>query len=130
MRIVDQEINAARNLGEALLRFMVAIETTARQRVHSASPPEATPLQTTARKHTSVRMSDGALVTTGVVANMLALSRSKVYGLMETGELPYVKLGKSRRIRLADVQRLIADNLVARRESRDDLATNLERIER
>jgi excisionase family DNA binding protein len=50
----------------------------------------------------------------GKVAEFLKLSRSKVYAMMETGQLPYVKLGKSRRIRWNDVLRLVETNLIAR----------------
>lgn len=46
------------------------------------------------------------------VAKFLAISRSKVYQLMDSGELPYVKLGKSRRVRWSDVQKLIDKNVV------------------
>ena len=31
-------------------------------------------------------------------AQFLALSRSKLYAMMDAGELPYVKIGRSRRI--------------------------------
>lgn len=48
------------------------------------------------------------------VAEFLAISRSKVYQLMENGELPYVKLGKSRRVRWSDVMNLVDQNVVAR----------------
>ena len=46
---------------------------------------------------------DSGLQPINKVARFLSLSRSKVYSLMETGELPYVKLGKSRRVRWEDV---------------------------
>jgi excisionase family DNA binding protein len=36
----------------------------------------------------------------------VAISRSKVYRLVDTGRLPDVKLGRSRRIRWEDVLRL------------------------
>lgn len=49
-----------------------------------------------------------------IVAKFLALSRSKVYQLMESGQLPYVKLGKSRRVRWSDVLKLIEQNVVSR----------------
>ncbi|MGE3703512.1 MAG: helix-turn-helix domain-containing protein [Hyphomicrobiaceae bacterium] len=49
-----------------------------------------------------------------VVAKFLAISRSKVYQLMDQGDLPYVKLGKSRRVRWADVLKLVDDHLVER----------------
>jgi excisionase family DNA binding protein len=42
----------------------------------------------------------------------LNISRAKLYGLMEAGELAYVKLGKSRRIRWEDLEDLIARNRV------------------
>ncbi len=48
------------------------------------------------------------------VARHLAVSRSKVYQMMEVGQLPYVKLGKSRRVRWSDVQRLVDQNTVCR----------------
>ena len=46
------------------------------------------------------------------VAEFLAISRSKVYQLMEVGDLPYVKLGKSRRVRWADVLALVDRNTI------------------
>jgi excisionase family DNA binding protein len=44
------------------------------------------------------------------VAQVLAISRAQVYKLMDAGELPYVKIGKSRRVRLDAVRELIARN--------------------
>ena len=52
------------------------------------------------------------LVNVGTVAKHLAVSRSKVYQLLDAGELPYVKLGKSRRVRWSDVLTLIDKHLV------------------
>jgi len=57
---------------------------------------------------------DSGLQPVSKVARFLSLSRSKVYSLMEAGELPYVKLGKSRRVRWADVLELVARNTVVR----------------
>ncbi len=48
-----------------------------------------------------------------VVAEYLALSRSKVYQLMEAGDLRFVKLGKSRRIRWSDVLELVEQNTIS-----------------
>jgi excisionase family DNA binding protein len=42
----------------------------------------------------------------------LSLSRSKIYQLMDRGELPYVKLGKSRRVPLEAVERLVSQHMV------------------
>lgn len=47
------------------------------------------------------------------VAAFLSLSRSKVYAMMDAGELPFVKFGKSRRIRWSDVQKLVEQNTIA-----------------
>lgn len=52
------------------------------------------------------------LVNVGEVARHLALSRSKIYQLMHSGRLPYVKLGKSRRVRWPDVLKLIDRSMV------------------
>lgn len=48
------------------------------------------------------------------VARHLSLSRSKIYQMMDRGELPYVKLGKSRRVRWPDVERLVEQNTISR----------------
>ena len=58
--------------------------------------------------------SPGCLQRVSQVALFLSLSRSKVYAMMDAGELPYVKLGKSRRVRWADVQRLVDENTISR----------------
>ena len=57
---------------------------------------------------------NGGLQPVPEVAKFLAISRSKVYQLMDSGELPYVKLGKSRRVRWPDVLRLIEESTVGR----------------
>jgi excisionase family DNA binding protein len=48
------------------------------------------------------------------VAQHLSLSRSKIYQMMDRGELPYVKLGKSRRVRWPDIERLVEANTISR----------------
>lgn len=57
---------------------------------------------------------EAGLRTVRSVAEFLAVSRSKIYQLMDAGELPYIKLGKSRRIRWSDVLKLVDENTVAR----------------
>lgn len=52
------------------------------------------------------------LCTVPEVADTLAVSRSKVYDLMDAGRLPYVKLGRSRRIRWEDVLKMIEESTV------------------
>jgi excisionase family DNA binding protein len=50
----------------------------------------------------------------GEAARFLKLSVSTIYGLMDRGDLPYVKLGKSRRIPHRAVVELAAARLVCR----------------
>jgi excisionase family DNA binding protein len=49
----------------------------------------------------------GELYRVAEVAECLALSRSKLYALMDAGDLPYVKIGRSRRISAAAVNDLV-----------------------
>lgn len=50
-----------------------------------------------------------ALLTPKDAARMLSLGRSRVYELIASGDLPSVKVGRSRRIRLVDLERYVAD---------------------
>lgn len=59
------------------------------------------------------------LCTVRQVADCLSLSRSTIYILMDGGRLPYVKLGRSRRIRWDDVMQLIESNTVGADISRN-----------
>lgn len=40
------------------------------------------------------------------------LSKSKVYQMMDAGELPYIRFGRARRIRWSDLDALIESRLV------------------
>jgi excisionase family DNA binding protein len=42
--------------------------------------------------------------------DFLRVSRSKLYTLMSSGELPFVKLGRSRRVRMAALMALIDEH--------------------
>ena len=52
------------------------------------------------------------LVRVREVAKHLSLSRSGVYGLMDCGILPYVKIGKSRRVPLEAVEKLVRESTI------------------
>jgi excisionase family DNA binding protein len=52
------------------------------------------------------------LVTVSEVARYLSVSRTKVYQMMELGDLPYVRLGRCRRIAWKDVDAFVARNRV------------------
>jgi excisionase family DNA binding protein len=58
------------------------------------------------------------LVTVKEAGRFLGLSVASVYNLMSRGELPYVKLGRSRRIPRVALVQLAARNLVGRREDK------------
>jgi excisionase family DNA binding protein len=47
---------------------------------------------------------DRLLVTPREAARMLSLSRSMIYGILERGELPSLKVGRARRIRITDLE--------------------------
>ena len=47
------------------------------------------------------------LVTITTAADWLGLSRSKLYELLAAGELPTVRIGRSRRIAVADLQAFV-----------------------
>lgn len=57
---------------------------------------------------------DGQLVTVEEASRLLAVSKSSLYNLMENGRLRYVKLGKSRRLRRADLAALVEASTVER----------------
>lgn len=56
-----------------------------------------------------------ALCKVSEAAQVLSVSRSKTYQLMDDGTLPYVKFGKARRIKRADLERLIEESTVGGR---------------
>ncbi len=47
------------------------------------------------------------------VAEALCLSRSTTYRLIETGELPTVRIGRLRRVRKEDLERWVAEHTVS-----------------
>jgi len=47
------------------------------------------------------------LLTVTEASQMLAISRSKMYELLNTGHLPSVHIGRSRRIRMKDVEEFV-----------------------
>ncbi|MFG2992783.1 helix-turn-helix domain-containing protein [Streptomyces sp. NPDC048257] len=57
---------------------------------------------------TAAQPIDRVLYKVEAAAELLSLGRSTVYELMATGELPFVKLGRARRIRRADLDAFAA----------------------
>ncbi|MFE2129823.1 helix-turn-helix domain-containing protein [Streptomyces amritsarensis] len=57
---------------------------------------------------TAVAPSARVLCTVAMAAELLSLGRSTVYELMAAGELPFVKVGRARRIRRSDVDAFAA----------------------
>lgn len=54
------------------------------------------------------------LVRVSETAEQLSLSRSKIYQMMDTGELAYVKFGKARRIPVEEIDRLVLRNTIGK----------------
>ncbi len=57
---------------------------------------------------------DEGLLRITEASRFLGVSRSKLYSLMETGEVAYVKFGKSRRIAWSELRRLVERHTVQR----------------
>lgn len=55
---------------------------------------------------------EGGYAPVASVAKFLGVSRSKLYSMMDAGELAYIKLGKSRRIAWEAVYKLVAENTI------------------
>jgi excisionase family DNA binding protein len=64
-------------------------------------------------------MADG-LMRVPEVARFLGLSRSTVYGLMDSGDMGYIKIGKSRRVHRSELFRLIERHRVPSRDEQAD----------
>jgi excisionase family DNA binding protein len=61
-----------------------------------------------------VALDSSSLHTVPDVARYLKMSRSMIYLLMERGELPYVRIGRTRRVKAEDVTKLVDQNFVSR----------------
>lgn len=59
----------------------------------------------------SVEVVSEGLATVAEASDFLSLSRSTLYNLMDAGNLPYVKLGRARRIPRRSLHELAAQNL-------------------
>ena len=65
-------------------------------------------MATTARKEEPhVGAARRLLVSPEEAASMLSVARSTVYVLIASGELPSVKIGKSRRLRVEDIEEYV-----------------------
>ena len=61
-------------------------------------------------------MDEDRLVRVRDAAATLAVSRSTLYALMDRGAVSYIKIGRARRIRQADLRRLISTSQVGGRK--------------
>jgi excisionase family DNA binding protein len=68
---------------------------------------EGSAIQNTWLAHEDVSVSK-LLVTVTEAGRVLAISRSKVYELMDAGYIPSVNIGRSRRIRVSDLESFVA----------------------
>lgn len=68
-----------------------------------------------AKKHQGMILDEGhKLHRVAEAAQFLALSRSKLYAMMDAGELEYVKIGRSRRISTAAILAVVETNRIGR----------------
>lgn len=68
---------------------------------------ESSAIENTWLAHEDVSVSK-LLVTVTEAGRVLAISRSKVYELMDAGYIPSVNIGRSRRIRVSDLESFVA----------------------
>ncbi len=59
----------------------------------------------------NVKVSSEPLLTAADVSYRLHLSRSCTYSLMQSGVIPTVRIGKSRRVRAEDLENFIKHNI-------------------
>jgi excisionase family DNA binding protein len=95
MQIDHRQLEAAHQLGEAILRFIKVIETSKKVE-ESAEPSEKVPHQV-----------ENRLLRVGEAAQILSLGTSTIYDLMAKGHLPSVKIGNARRLKLSEVMKLL-----------------------
>ncbi len=67
-----------------------------------------------------LQMVASGLMTVGQVSEFLNLARSTIYALMDQGTLPYVRIGRARRIPRRAVLELAAANLSGTRTEMND----------
>ena len=114
MTTTDRELTAARELGEAILRFVLTVASGSQARLLRARLSDGVGQSALSVADGGSAHSIKVLFTVAETAQMLSVGRTLVYSLMETGKLPYVKIGGTRRVRLADVLSLIEAHTVAR----------------
>lgn len=61
--------------------------------------------------HEQLRINQEPLLTAAEVSYRLHLSRSCTYDLMKSGAIPTVHIGKSRRVRVQDLENYIEKNI-------------------
>lgn len=115
--ITEHEIAAARNLGQAMMEFLVALEKgrIARTRepampvvnVQMPDPPESPQVQT---EPTTTAEEPDRLLSVGQVAELLQCSSRTVYRLADSGHMPRPrKLGNLVRWPWSEIQEWIAN---------------------
>lgn len=67
----------------------------------------------------SIKLVDSGLARIDEGCRFLGISRAKLYEIMERGELPYVKIGRSRRLPRQALKEFAAQRLVGRAGAKD-----------
>lgn len=99
MELDQRQLQAAHQLGEAILRFVKAVE--------SPKQVDFRPVSTVQPTESPADKIENRLLRVGEVAEMLSLGRSMIYELMNSGRLPSVKIGNARRIKLNEALKLL-----------------------
>ena len=103
MELDQHQLQAAHQLGEAILRFVIAVESPKQRTVCTAAP-----MKSGDKPPEMVTDQNGnRLLRVREVAQMLSLGRSMIYELMNSGRLPSVKIGNARRIKLNEALKLL-----------------------
>jgi predicted DNA-binding transcriptional regulator AlpA len=97
MHVTPQELMAARNLGEAIVQLIVAVEEGSQLRMRSTSKSHATGASAVEKK-------DKSLLTARETAKLLSTSEKTLWNMTSPrGPVPAIRFGKSVRYIINDV---------------------------
>lgn len=99
MQFNSMQLEAAHELGEAILRFVLAVDSQPTRQTSDAARPSSKPA--------GVDCGDNRLLRANEVAELLALGKSKVYDLMSSGRLPSIQIDGARRFKMSEVKKLM-----------------------
>ena len=102
MDLNQRQLEAAHQLGEAILRFAKTFEAPKQNVVCTIAPVKSIEKPPEKMKD----QIENRLLKVSEVAELLSLGRTMIYELMYSGRLPSVKIGNARRFKLNEVMKL------------------------